>query len=145
MMTRRLLLPLILLLVLPGCVSRDPVQALLEDLQEAAEERDGDAVGRLLAADFTAGDGSDREALTRTAKQYLAAYRALDVEFSEPEVNRRGPSARIKFRAKITGVGTSFGGMGDLVPKQATYDFDLTARETEDGWKVASASWSAVD
>lgn len=141
-MRLRFLLPLALLLAAASCAKRDPVEGLIRDLVEAAGDRDADAVGELLTSDFTAGDGSDRESVLRTTRQIMAAYRSLDADVSAIEINRRGPSARAKFRVKITGVPTSFGGIGDLVPKQAAYDFDVAARDDDGTWKLSSATWT---
>jgi hypothetical protein len=147
MSSLRRLLPLLLVFAgasLAACVKRDPVETLIRDIVAEAEDRDAAGVGELLTADFTGGDGSDRESVLRTARQFLAAYRSLDADVSAIEINRRGSSARAKFRVKLTGVPTSFGGIGDLVPKQAAFDFDVTAREEDGDWKLASATWTEI-
>lgn len=143
-MTRRVL-PLLALtvscLLLCACAQRDPVQQLIDDAVAAAEDRDGDALAELLASDFTAGDGSDRAAAVTYAKQMLFAYRALDLSLSDVQINRRGDSARATFRLKLTGVPSNFGGIGDLVPRQASYEFEISARVESGDWKFVTASW----
>ena len=141
-MTHRLLPALVLLLLATACAERDPVEALIESVVQAADDRDADNLDKLLAKDFTAGDGTDRESALRTARQMFAAYKALDLQMSGLEINRRGPAARAKFRLKLVGVGTDFAGLGDLVPKTATYDVDVTARDEDGDWKLVTASWT---
>ena len=101
----------------------------------------GDALAELLASDFTAGDGQDRAAAVTYAKQMLFAYRALDLSVSDVKINRRGDSARATFRLKLTGVPSNFGGIGDLVPRQACYEFEISARVESGDWKFVTASW----
>lgn len=146
-MSRRsapLLLPLLLssLLLVPAACGppEDPVRALLDDAVEAAQDRDANAVGELLADDVVAG-GMDRAALVGTLRQYLAAYQALDIAVSNVESIQRAGSARVTFRARLTGVPQTIGGIGDLVPSSAVYDFDLVLREGPDGWRISQISW----
>ena len=120
----------------------DPLQGLLDDIVEAAEDRDADAIVELLAADFRGSDGTDREGAVRLAKQYFMGYDSLDVDLSNVELNRAGPTGRARFRLKASGVPTNFHGLGDLVPRSATYDFDVQAREVDGRWKLVGATWS---
>jgi hypothetical protein len=128
--------------VMAACSSGDPVRGAVDDLVEAAEDRDVDAIGELLAPEFRTADGADREGTLRTVGQYLAAYRALDLEVEDYEALRQGSSARAKFRVRLVGVPRQLGGFGDLVPKAATYDFDFGLVEKDGEWLLADASWS---
>ena len=128
-------------LILTGCgPSKDPVKALLDDVVAAAEDRDAQAVAELLADDVEAG-GMDKSALSGTLRQYLAAYQALDVALSDVKSVQRAGSARVTFTARLTGVPKTFGSLGDLVPKNAAYDFELVLRETPAGWLISQISW----
>ena len=131
-------------LLLSACSSRDPVRELIDDVVDAAEDRDASALADLLADDFQGGDGSDKAAIVGTARQAFGAYRALDVSVEKLEVNRRGDSARATFRVKLTGTPREIGGLGDLVPRSAAYDFDVSARLNDGSWKIATASWAEV-
>ena len=128
-------------LALAGCgPTKDPVKALLDEVVEAAQERDADAVAEHLADDLSTGSLGKVET-TRLLRQYLAAYKALDVSLSNVETLQRAGSAKVKFRARLTGVPQTFGGLGDLVPSSATYDFDITLREAPGGWLISQMSW----
>lgn len=140
---RRLLVALAIAL-LPGCAARDPVRDLIDGVAEAADDRDAAALADLLADDFLGGDGSDKASVVATARQAFGAYRALDVSVEDLDVNRRGDSARATFRVTLMGAPREIGGVGDLVPKRATYDFDVSARSVDGSWKIATASWSEV-
>ena len=139
--TPRLMLLVICAFILVGCgAPKDPVKALLDDVVEAAQDRDADAIAEHLADDLSAGSlGKDE--MTRLLRQYLAAYKALDVSLSGVESVQRAGSAQVKFRARLTGVPQTFGGLGDLVPSSATYDFDVILRETPSGWLISQISW----
>ena len=145
---RRRLVPMVLLVLgllgllgLSACgPSKDPVRALLDEAEEAAEDRDAQAVADLLAPDLAAG-GMDKAALAGTLRQYFAAYQALDVSLSDIKSVQRAGSARVTFTARLTGVPQTFGGVGDLVPKNAAYDFELVLREAPDGWLISQISW----
>lgn len=128
-------------LALAGCgPSKDPVKVLLDEVVEAAQDRDADAVAAHLADDLSAGSLGKVE-MTRLLRQYLAGYKALDVSLSNVESLERAGSAKVKFRARLTGVPQTFGGLGDLVPSSATYDFDITLREAPGGWLISQMSW----
>jgi hypothetical protein len=140
------LVALVLLLVLVACFvgcggGGDPVREAIDDVVKAAGHRDADDVAKRLAPGFHAADGSDREAALRVVKQYLGAYRSLDVELSKWESVRQGSSARAKFRIRMTGVPIEFGGLGDLVPRSATYDFDVGLAERDGTWQLVDAGW----
>jgi hypothetical protein len=120
----------------------DPVREAIDDVVKAAEDRDADDVAKRLAPGFHGADGTDRDAALRTVKQYLGAYRSLDVELSKWESVRQGSSARAKFRIRMTGVPRELGGLGDLVPRSATYDFDVGLAERDGAWQIVDASWN---
>ncbi len=136
------LLAAVLGMGLTACVERDPVEQLLQRVEAAAEDRDADDLGKLLADAFTGSDGTDKTAVVTLARQYFLAWRALDIEIRDLEINRRGDSARARFRMVATGTPSSFGGMSDLVPRKEVLDMDIGARKTPDGWKLTSATWT---
>lgn len=142
LLLRRALILLPLLAMTAACgAPRDPVRALLDELVEAAEDRDADAIVELFTDDISAG-GQDKAGAERLVRQSLAAYRSLDVTLSGIESVRKAGSARVTLRAHLSGVPRDFGGLGDLVPRSATYDFSLTLREEPAGWRISQVEWS---
>ena len=143
---RALVLALSLALAgLAACSSEDPVMVLLADLEEALEDQDGDAVAELLTDDFQGTDGTDKATVVGTLKRYLAAYQSLDVDISNVETNRRSDSARVKFRAKASGIPRNLGGIGDMFPRSIGYDIDLTLRNESGTWRISQATWADVE
>ena len=131
-------------MLLTGCAKKDPVAKLLQDVEAAAEDRDAGDLERLLADSFTGSDGADKAAVVTMARQYFLAWRALDIEIRDVEINRRGDSARASFRLIATGTPSNFGGLSDLLPRREVLDMDIGARQTPDGWKLTSATWTTA-
>jgi hypothetical protein len=138
----RRIVVLAVLATLLACSSRDPVQKLLGDIKDALEDQDAKAIGALLTDDFVGADGSDKAAVVSTLQRYLGAYRSLDVEISKVETNQRSDSARVTFRAKASGAPRNLGGLGDMLPRSISYDFDLTLRNESGTWRISQASWN---
>lgn len=133
--------------LVPSCsrAPRDPVQALLAELEEAAEDRDADAFGRHLSRTFVAGDGTTRAEALATLKRYFAAYDSVALTVYGTEAERTGPDAHVRTIVEFSGRAREIGGLQGLLPPEAVYRFDLRMAEEGGEWKVQSAKWNAVE
>jgi len=127
-----------------GCgTPRDPVDAALDALVRAADARDARALFERIAPGFSAADGSSREDARATVERYFAAYEKLDVRLEDIAIERGGPdTARVRFRARLSGRPRRVAGLDGLVPTSASYDFDLRMVNDDGAWKVAWAQWN---
>jgi hypothetical protein len=133
------------LVFLGGCGSRkDPVQALVDDLEAAVEARNADGVRERLADDFRGQGGINRAEAVSMIRRYLAGYEKVEVEVYDLDVQRGEGSADVKFRIEFSGHALSFGGLAGLLPPGAAYRFDLHVVEQAGGYKVQRAAWDAV-
>lgn len=124
--------------------SEDPVVALIDDIVEAAGDRDAAAVSAHLAENLDAG-GQGKAEIADMLRRYFAAYQGLDVSYSDLQSVRKAGSARATFQVRMTGVPRSIGGLGDLVPRAATYEFSIVLREDDGEWLITQATYAAVD
>ena len=130
--------------VLAACAKKDPVRALVDDLEEAAEHKDADGVRELLTDDFRGEGGIDRAEAVSTIRRYLAGYEKVDLEVYDVSVQRGDDSADVLFRVEFSGHPLSIGGLAGLLPPGASYRFDLHLVEQPKGFKVQHAAWEAV-
>ena len=146
-MTRRLapVLALPLLLALVSCRKEaDPVRATIEGLESAAEDRDADAAGALLAAAYADREHPDRVAAILTIRRYFAAYESISASFSDLVVDRKPDLARASFTASFNGSPRKLGALSEMLPRTAKVRFEMNLAPEGDGWKVVWASWSLV-
>ena len=146
-MTRRLapFLALPLLLALVACRKEaDPVRAAIEALESAAEDRDSEAAGALLAAAYTDAEHSDRNAAVLTIRRYFAAYESISASFSDLVVDRKPDLARATFTASFNGSPRKLGALSEMLPRTAKVRFEMNLAPEGDDWKVVWASWSLV-
>ena len=130
---------------LTGCGARkDPVQALVDDLEAAAEDRSADGIRERLADDFRGQGGIDRAEAVSMIRRYLAGYEKVDLEVYDVSVQRAEGSADVKLRVEFSGRAVKIGGLDGLLPPGAAYRFDLHVVEQPGGWKVQRAAWEAV-
>jgi hypothetical protein len=128
-----------------GCGARkDPVQALVDDLEAAAEDKSADGIRERLADDFRGQGGIDRAEAVSMIRRYLAGYEKVDLEVYDLSVQRGDGSADVTFRVEFSGHPLSIGGLGGLLPPGAAYRFDLHVAERAGAWKVERAAWEAV-
>jgi len=114
-----------------GCGGKkDPVQALIDDLVDAAEDKSAERIGQRLAEDFRGQNGMGRADAVATVRRYLAGYEKVDLEVYD-----------VSFRAEFSGRALSIGGLGGLLPPEAMYRFDLHVVEQGGTWKVERAAW----
>ena len=130
---------------LTGCGARkDPVQALVDDLEAAAEHKSADGIRERLADDFRGEGGIDRAEAVSTIRRYLAGYEKVDLEVYDVAIQRAEGSADVTFRVEFSGRAVKIGGLDGLLPPGAAYRFDLHVVEQPGGWKVQRAAWEAV-
>jgi hypothetical protein len=128
-----------------GCGGgKDPVQALIDDLVEAGEDKSAERIGERLADDFRGQNGMGRADAVATVRRYLAGYEKVDLEVYDVKVQRADGAADVSFRAEFSGRALSIGGLGGLLPPEALYRFDLRVAEEGGTWKVKTAAWEEV-
>ena len=136
---------LALLGVVVGCRgTKDPVQALIDDLVAAAEDKSAERIGERLAGDFRGQNGMGRADAVATIRRYLAGYEKVDLEVYDVSIQRSDGAADVSFRAEFSGSALSIGGLSGLLPPEALYRFDLHVVEQGGVWKVQRAAWEEV-
>jgi len=139
------LLAAIALAVLAACGGpKDPVQALLTDLETAAEHRDAEAVVSHLAPDFRGSGGLLRTDVGPLLRRYFAAYEKVNLHVYDVTIERGEGTVRARFRVDFDGRPLQFGGLGGFLPPSAMYRFDLGLRQIEGRLLVAEAAWEEV-
>jgi hypothetical protein len=134
-------------LALSGACSRaprDPVQALLADLEAAAEARDADRFAARLSPAFVTGDGMSRTDAVALLRRYLAGYENVALKVYGTEVERAGNTARVRTIVEFSGRARAIGGLDGLLPPEAAYRFDLETAEEDGTWRVRSTRWEQV-
>jgi hypothetical protein len=112
------------------------VRALVERAVDAANARDGAALGRALAADFHGTDGLSQGEVTLLMTRALGEQRQVVVATAKLEVSVRDSS-----HAGFVGTFVMFGRAGGD-PTQGRTAFVDAAVEKRDGqWLVTQASW----
>ena len=132
------------IVVLAGCSRKDPVLALLDDLEDAVEDKSAEEVRDLVAADFRGQGGIDRAEAIALLRGYLAAYEKVEVDVYDVSVQRANGAADVKFAADFSGQALSVGGLSGLLPPGAAYRFDLHVVDQRGTWRVQRATWEEV-
>jgi hypothetical protein len=128
-----------------GCGARkDPVQALVDNLEAAAEDKNADGIRERLADDFRGQGGIDRAESVSMIRRYLAGYETVELEIYDFSVQRGAGSADVKFGVDFSGHPLNIGGLAGLLPPDAAYRFDLHVVEQAGAWKVQRAAWEAI-
>lgn len=145
---RRLLLGLLAAGLGPALAScsrpKDPVEALLSELEEAAEARDAARFGERLSASLRAGTGMDRAQAQDTLRRYFAAYQSVALTVYGVEVERAEGSARVRCVVEFVGEARKLGPLQGLLPPEAAYRFDLEVADEDGVWRLRAASWTPV-
>jgi Domain of unknown function (DUF4440) len=133
--------------LVPSCsrTPKDPVQALLAELEEAAEDRDAERFAERLAPSFQAAGAMGRPEAVATLKRYFAGYESVNLTVYGTEVERAGAAARVRTIVEFSGRARKLAGLEGLLPPEAVYRFDLRMAEEGGEWKVQSAKWNAVE
>jgi hypothetical protein len=128
-----------------GCGGKkDPVQALIDDLVDAAEDKSAERIGQRLAEDFRGQNGMGRADAVATVRRYLAGYEKVDLTVYDVNVQRADGGADVSFRAEFSGRALTIGGLGGLLPPEAMYRFDLRVVDAGGTWKVKTAAWEEL-
>jgi hypothetical protein len=128
-----------------GCGrSSDPVQALLADLEDAAEDRDADRFQKLLAEDFRGAGGVDRAEAAASLRRYFALYESVGLEVYDVKVERSEGGAAVRLRVDFAGSARRVGGLEGFLPPAASYRFDLALSARGDLWLVTRADWESA-
>ena len=138
----------LLLLALAVACSRppaDPVEALLAEMEAAAEARDADRLGERLAPAFRGDHGLGRAEAIVQLRRYFAAYESVVVEAYGVEQERDGGAARVRCVVEFSGQARKALGLGGLLPPAAVYRFDLDVAEDGGTWRVREASWEPAE
>lgn len=146
---RRAVAPILaaLLLATPLASCRkeaDPVRAAIDALARAADDRDADAAGDLLAAAYADAEHADRAAALQTIRRYFAAYERISASFSDLRIDRKPELSRVTFLATFDGAPRKLGALDALLPRSAKVKFEMNLVPEGGRWKVAWAGWSLV-
>jgi hypothetical protein len=130
-----------------GCsrAPADPVEALLAELEAAAEARDAERFGERLAPAFLGGQGLGRPEALAQLKRYFAAYESVAIEVYGVESERDGEAARVRCVAEFSGQARQAFGLEGLLPPSAVHRFDLDVAEDGGTWRVRGATWVPVE
>ena len=125
-----------------GCNSKDPLDLLLTELEEAAENREVGAFEKRLASGFTGNDQIGREESIATLRRYFMAYERITLDLSNVERSKSGN--RITFQVSFSGNANEAFNLQNLLPSTAVYHFDLRLVQERDSLKVRKAFWKEV-
>ena len=130
-----------------GCsrVPADPVEALLAELEAAAEARDADRFGERLAMSFRGGQELGRLEALAQLKRYFAAYESVAIEVYGVEADRDGQAARVRCVVEFSGEARKAFGLQGLLPPSAVYRFALDVAEEDGAWRVRGATWEPAE
>jgi hypothetical protein len=137
----------VLLAVTLGCsrAPADPVDALLAQLETAAEARDAGRFGERLSSTFRGARGLGRPEALAELKRYFAAYESVAIDVYDVESERAGPAARVRCVVEFSGQARKAFGLEGLLPPSAVYRFDLDAADEDGTWRVRGATWEPVE
>lgn len=124
---------------------KDPVQALLAGLEEAAEARDAARFGEYLSPSFQAAGGMGRDESLATLRRYFAGYDSVGLTVYGTEVERADGTARVRTVVEFSGRARQVAGLEGLLPPEAVYRFDLETADEGGRWRVRSATWQSVE
>jgi hypothetical protein len=124
--------------------AKDPIATLLSELEEAAEDRNAEAVVGHLAPDFRGSGDVVRADVGPLLRRYFAAYEKVNLQIYDVAIERGDGKARARFRLDFDGRPLRFGGLGGFLPPSAMYRFDLGLRWVDGRWMVAEAEWEQV-
>ena len=142
----RALLALVIALA-AGCSRTpvDPVEALLAELEAAAEARDAERFGERIAPEFHGAHDLGRAEALAQLKRYLAAYESVAIEVYGVESERDGAAARVRCVVEFSGQARKAFGLEGLLPPSAVYRFDLDVADEGGTWRVRGATWEPVE
>ena len=123
----------------------DPVEALLVELEGAAEARDAEAFGAWLSPQYRDEHGLDRAATIAQLRRWFAGYETIALEVYGTEIDRSAAAAaRVRCVVEFSGQGRRVFGLEGLLPPSATYRFTLDFAEEAGAWRVRGAAYEPV-
>jgi hypothetical protein len=122
----------------------DPVRALVDEIAEAAEERNADRLAARLSDAFRGQDTLGKADAIAALRRYFAAYESIDLEVFDVESEPGDGTTRVRTRVGFTGMAQKAFGLQGLLPPSAVYRFDFDARDEGGVWRVTRASWEVV-
>jgi hypothetical protein len=126
----------LLVLLLFACAEKDPIAHVVNQIEDAAEDRDTAEVMEHVAATYP-----NRAEVEYTLRRYFFAYQTFDVHVRDLETTVSGSEAFATFNVDFTGVPKTLGGMDQFLPRTATYRFEVTLVQEGSAWKISSARW----
>jgi hypothetical protein len=124
----------------------DPVQAMLDELEQAAEERDAERFGRRLSGQFTGGpEAIPKAEAIALLRRYFSAYESVALTVYAVEQERSGDTGRIRCVVEFAGDARKLRGLEGLLPPEAAYRFELDAADEQGTWRVRAANWRAAE
>jgi hypothetical protein len=123
----------------------DPVEALLAELEAAAEAREAERFAEGLAPAFRGAHGLGRDEALLQMKRYFAAYESVAIDVYGVETERDGRNARVRCVVDFSGRGRQAFGLEGLLPPSAVYRFDLDVADEDGAWRVRGATWAPAE
>ena len=133
------------LLAACGGPPKDPVEALLVELEKAAEARDADRFAERLSSGFEGQGSIDRAEAVAQLRRYFAAYETVAIDVYGVEAEREGATARVRCVVEFSGQARKAFGLEGLLPPSAAYRFDLEVADEGGAWRVRRAGWETVE
>jgi hypothetical protein len=133
--------------LLPACSGppKDPVEALLAELQAAAEARDADRFAERLSSGFEGLHSIGRSEAVAQLRRYFAGYESVAVDVYGVEAERDGGTAHVRCVVEFSGQARKAFGLEGLLPPSAVYRFDLELADEGGTWRVRRAALEAVE
>jgi len=123
----------------------DPVEALLAELEAAAEARDAERFAGRLAPAFQGAPGLGRPEALALLRRYFAAYESVAIDVYGVEAERDRTTARVQCIVEFSGQARQAFGLEGLLPPSAVYRFDLDVADEDGAWKVRGAAWAPAE
>ena len=133
--------------LVPACSgpAKDPVEALLAELEVAAEARDADRFAERLSGGFEGPGSIGRAEAVAQLRRYFAAYETVAIDVYGVEAEREGATARVRCVVEFSGRARKAFGLEGLLPPSAVYRFDLEVADDGGTWRVRRAAWEPVE
>jgi hypothetical protein len=122
--------------LLAACAKKDPVVRTIDNVVEAAKDRDAAEVVQSLSSGY-----EGRAEVERELRRYLFGYNSIDITVRELESQSTPDGGWATFRVDFTGVPKQAAGLDQFLPRSATYRFALDFVTESGEWKIAKAQW----
>ena len=139
-MRRACFVPFLLLL---ACHREDPIAGAIKKVAAAAEDRDAAAVVAMLAPSY-ADETGGRAEVENMLRRYFFGYRSINVSIKDLQTWENGPVGQARFRVDFAGVAKEIGGIDQLLPSSASYQFEVWLVQDNGAWKISAAKWQPV-